>query len=292
MDNLTQLDAIHRFLEQQLAAAFYDQGEAPIIARWLLEERLDLTHAQLLAYPELVVSADQRAQLKQDLTALQAGQPPQYVIGSVQFLNNKLTIEHGVFIPRPETEELAHQLTHQGGKPSGPVLDIGAGSGCLAIALASAFPEVPVQALENSERALPALRANIAQNNTSVQVIAGSILKPGALPVSLEPTFALIVSNPPYVTQQEQKQMAERITGHEPAEALYVPDADPLKYYRAIAHFAAAYLCGNGQLALEVNAAYAQQVASLLQQQGFADVSVMPDLQGADRFVYAFQPNQ
>lgn len=291
MDNLTRLDAIHRFLEQQLARAFNDDGEASVVARWLLEERLGLTHAQLLASPELVVPADQKVQLARDLTALQAGQPPQYVIGQVQFLNNTLTVKPGVFIPRPETEELAYQLTQQSGKLSGAILDIGAGSGCLAIALASAFPEVPVQALENSDHALPVLRANIAQNKVAVQAIEGSILEPEALPAALKPAFALIVSNPPYVTQHEQEQMAKRVTGHEPEEALFVPDADPLKYYRALAHFAAAYLCKNGQLAMEVNAAYAQQVVRLLQQRGFSSVSVVQDLQGNDRFVYAFQPN-
>lgn len=289
LHNLTEVGPIQRLLEHELLEAFADQAEASLVARWLLEDRLQLSHAQLLAYPELPVSESHKAQLQEDLAALRQGWPPQYVIGHVHFLDHTLMVKPGVFIPRPETEELAHRLIKQQNFPSGPILDIGAGTGCLAISLSGAFPHLAVLALEASDEAQAVLEANITRNQVGVRPFTGSILHLESLPEELKQPYGLMVSNPPYVTQMEKNAMANRVTAYEPHQALFVPDDDPLLFYRAIAELASVYLCKGGLLAMEVNAAYAQQVATLLQDHQMEAVTVLTDLQGAARYVWAWR---
>lgn len=285
LPSLKRIQDLQRFLEEELTATYQDHREAAMVGRWLLAYRLQLTPAQILAYPDHPVSSAQKEALEHDLKALKANWPPQYVIGEVDFLGLRLAVGPGVFIPRPETEELAHELTN-GSKPVGPVLDIGAGTGCLAIALAGAFPELPIFALEASEDAQRFLKQNIASCGVQVAVVNGNILKHEQLPY-FDHTFGLIVSNPPYVTAKEAASMEKRITDHEPREAFCVPDNDPLLYYRAIASFASTYLCKDGRLIFEINASYGHEVASLLQVMTFTDVTVKTDLQRASRFVEA-----
>ncbi len=287
MPSFKRIQDLQHHLEEELTAIYQDAKEAAMVGRWLLEYRLKLTPAQILAYPDRAVTTYQKELLQDDLKALKANWPPQYVIGEVDFLGYHLAVGPGVFIPRPETEELAHQLT-KGPKPVGPVLDIGSGTGCLAIALASVFQDLPIFALEASQDAERFLKQNIASHRLQVQVVYGNILKPDQLP-HFDHTFGLIVSNPPYVTAKEAAGMEKRITEHEPLEAFCVPDTDPLLYYRTIASFASTYLCKNGQLAFEVNANYAHDVASLLNGIGLKDVTVEKDLQGVARFVTGFR---
>jgi release factor glutamine methyltransferase len=286
LPSFKRIQDLQQHLADELTATYQDANEAAIVGRWLLEYRLKLTPAQILAYPDQTVTADQWEALQKDLKALKANWPPQYVIGEVDFLGYRLAVGPGVFIPRPETEELAHRLT-KGSKPVGPVLDIGAGTGCLAISLAGAFPDLPIFALEASEDARQFLEQNIANCQVQVQVVKGDILNSDHL--HFDQSFGLIVSNPPYVTHQEAASMDSRVTAHEPHKAFFVPDADPLLYYRAIANFASAYLCEDGQLTFEVNANYADDVASLLNGMEFTAVTVKKDLPGASRFVEAFK---
>ena len=291
MQESFRLDQFRSYLESQLNQAYQDQSETQTVVSWLLEHRLQLTKAQMLAYPDSLVTPERVQNLETDLEALKTGKPPQYVIGEVPFLNLSLAVGPGVFIPRPETEALAHQLT-QAAKPPGPILDVGGGTGCLAISLAASFPDVPVYALEASVDAMPYLNTNIRNNKVRVTAIHGSIFEVSKRCEWLPESFGLIVSNPPYVKQQESREMAERITAHEPPEALFVPDSDSLLYYRAVARFANTYLCKNGQLAFEVNANHARELADWLRNAvSFSEVTLQADLQGALRYVKARKPS-
>lgn len=292
MPTHTRLDYLQQKLKRALVDAYNNHDEAELIVRWLLEDRLQLTASQLLAYPDFLVNQEQVDQLFGDLEALKAGWPPQYVIGWVAFLGHPLKVAPGVFIPRPETEELANQIIRQHGFPDGPILDVGAGTGCLAISLAKAFQNQQVMALESSATALRILQKNVEENAANVKVVQGDFLTPAYLSSAINQFYALIVSNPPYVTEQEKAGMAERVKTFEPQEALFVDDEDPLIFYRRLGQFASHYLCIGGKLAVEVNAAYAQMVATLFEQANLTGVSIEIDIQGTERFVYAFQKNQ
>ena len=280
----------------QPLTARYDEGEAKAITRLVAEVRYGLTLADVLAGRLETVDEHQLSQLQQRLLA---GEPVQYVLGEAQFLGRWFHVEPGVLIPRPETEELVQHILASTPPASwqGAILDIGTGSGCIAITLAAELPHAHVAAWDISDKALA-----IATNNARRHLpppggmegflpplggIEGGFLLVDALhpPLCDHDCWDIIVSNPPYVCEEEKTQMEAHVLDYEPHEALFVPDDDPLLFYRSIGRYALQALKPGGRLFFELNARHAHATATLLQGMGFQHVDIICDQYGKDRFI-------
>ena len=272
----------------------YDDSEAAAVARYLLEMKYGLSMADVACGG--VEQLDDNA-LTADVTRLLSGEPVQYVVGEAEFCGRRFIVRPGVLIPRPETEELCHWILSALdaspflGKAS--ILDIGTGSGCIAVTLAAELPNASVSAWDISERALAVARENADRLGVPVKFEKQDILhyslptgegRGVALDCGLSP-FSLIVSNPPYVCRSEAAQMEPHVLEHEPHEALFVPDDDALLFYRVIARLGLQLLQSGGWLYFEINPLYADDLMSLMKEMGYADVEMRQDQFGKTRMI-------
>lgn len=212
---------------------------------------------------------------------LQAQEPFQHIMGEVEFSNLKLKIDHRALIPRPETEELIERISALNISFE-TILDLCTGSGCIALALQQKFKTAKVQGLEWSREALTLAQENAQLNNLPVVFEHGDIFN-----WQSQETFDLIVSNPPYIPQEEAAQMQPNVLDHEPHMALFVPNEDPLRFYKQIQLIAQANLLKDGYLALEVHENFAKETAALFNVPSFKNVQIYCDLQGKERMLIA-----
>ena len=264
----------------------YGNNEARNLSEMLLGHHLGIKGNELYLRPQQQLPAYLSTHVQKDLGALVEGCPIQYIIGSTNFFGIDLIVNKDVLIPRPETEELCQLVIENVPNEHPKILDIGTGSGCIAIALKRHLPGSKVNALDISSKALHVARENASKNNCDIDFYTIDILD-RKLWHLIEGKYDLIVSNPPYVTNSEKRQMHKNVLEHEPPGALFVEDNRPLVFYAAIADFALKNLNGNGQLFFEVNEKSGQRTKSLLMEKGFAKANVHQDLQGKDRFVSA-----
>ena len=301
----------------QSLTARYDAGEARAIARMVLEVGFGLSMAQLLCDGLSSLSEDERQRLSEMQQRLLSGEPVQYVLGVADFGPRQFRVAAGVLIPRPETYELCEEIVGELSENSENsevsefsehseasevselsfplrVLDLGTGSGCIACTLAAELPAAEVTACDISAEALAIARANARELGISVRFVQGDMLaldRSDVLsPERADVQWDAVVSNPPYICLQEAAAMEPHVTEHEPHQALFVPDDDPLLFYRAIAHYAAQTLRPGGRLYVELNAHYAEDCRELFIQHRFTDVRLMNDQFGKHRFLKATQP--
>ena len=272
----------------------YDDSEAAAVARYLLEIKYGLSMADVACGG--VEDLDSSA-LTADVTRLLNGEPVQYVVGEAEFCGRRFIVRPGVLIPRPETEELCHWiLSALNTSPflgKATILDIGTGSGCIAVTLAAELPNASVSAWDVSERALAVAHENADRLNVPVKFEKQDILHYslptgegwGGAPDCGPAPFSLIVSNPPYVCRSEAAQMEPHVLEHEPHEALFVPDEDALLFYRVIAHLGLQLLQSGGWLYFEINPLYANDLVSLMKEMGYADVETRQDQFGKTRMI-------
>ncbi len=261
--------------------------EAKSLAKQVLAHCLEIKQIDILLDKSLAdISPTQWEELTQVLCRLLAAEPLQYIIGEVQFYHNVyLRLSSAVLIPRPETEEIIDYILkkHQQNPPQ-RVLDIGTGSACIAITLAKHFPNAVVWALDISEDALEVAQQNALQNQVEIQFRQADMLH---LDTSDFPEFEMIVSNPPYVTEAEKEAMHTNVLQYEPHLALFVPNQNPLIFYKAIVAFAQKKLLHKGCIYLEINELFGYEMNLLLQSYSFTDIRLHQDMQGKDRFVSA-----
>lgn len=263
----------------------YGPSEGYALYRMVMEECFNLSHTDILLGKDSHISEEKQNRLEEITSRLLKNEPIQYILGYAWFHGQRFNVRNGVLIPRPETELLVDKVlkmaqTHTE-NTSTKILDIGTGSGCIAISLALAGHKVT--AMDISEDAL-----NIAQENAiileaDVDFVHENILHPSA---SSE-QWDIIVSNPPYICLHEAEEMERNVLDHEPHLALFVPDTDPLIFYRAIASFAMSHLAPNGWLCLEINQAFPDEITQLLSSFGFSDITIIPDQYGKKRIAYA-----
>ncbi len=258
----------------------YDRGEAQAIVRLVLESRFGLSLTDIICGGVERLSTDEMAQLEDIMVRLNAGEPVQYVLGEAEFGGRIFKVAPGVLIPRPETEDLCDWVASNA-KGARDILDIGTGSGCIAISLAldNACPQIT--AWDISDDALRISRTNADSLGAAVRFVKQDALRPP----KDESRWDIIVSNPPYICERERAAMEAHVLDHEPATALFVPDDDPLLFYRAIAEYASAALRPGGSLFFETNTQYAEATADMLCQMGFDDVETRADRFGKPRFV-------
>ena len=267
--------------------AAYPEGEARALARWVCEECFGLTQADLLLDKDNQLSADDIAQSEEITERLLRHEPIQYIVGHTTFCGHRFDVGPGALIPRPETEQMVRnildELPHSTaqGHPL-RILDIGTGTGCIAISLALALPGAEVTAWDVSPQALEVARANGRRHaEAHVEFEQCDILRP-------QPDnrlWDIIVSNPPYIRQSEAARMEHNVLDYEPHLALFVPDTDPLRFYRAIAQFAAGHLNENGQLWLEINEALGKETAHSIEENGPFEAELRIDDFGRPRML-------
>jgi release factor glutamine methyltransferase len=272
----------------------YDGNETEALTLLVISEIAGLSKASIKAFPERELSAAQSQQLQSILTRLQTGEPVQYILGETEFYGLPFKVNPSVLIPRPETEELVEWILEVCGGPfaesseqfNGSILDIGTGSGCIAISLKKNLPGAQVSAVDISETALQTAKANAALNKVEVHFVHNDILDWRAQATKFD-VYNLIVSNPPYVTPHDKQQMHTNVTDHEPHSALFVSEDDPLLFYNSIADFALLKLTPNGLLFFEINENYGKQTVDMLGKKGFTDISLRQDMSGRDRMIKA-----
>lgn len=267
--------------------AVYPAAEAEAIAALVTEHLLGLTPLQRRMQAAAPVPTAAQVRLPEVQARLLAHEPVQYVLGTAHFADLELEVTPATLIPRPETEELVQLITRaQAGRPGARVLDVGTGSGCLAIALARALPQAQVLAVDISAEALAVARRNAARYAPDVQVEQVDIL--AGWPVAVAPaSLDILVSNPPYVRESERALMRENVLAWEPATALFVPDHDPLLFYRRLATVGERLLRPGGSIWLEINEALGAETAALFAGPAFAHAAVLNDFLGRPRFVWA-----
>lgn len=231
----------------------------------------------------------EEAQLRQAAERLTSGEPMQYVIGRTDFFGREFKVDSRVLIPRPETEELVDRIRRTESDVQ-RILDVGTGSGCIAITLALELPTAEVAAIDLSADALEVARHNAAQLGAKVDFRAGDALS--SFDRLFDKPFDVVVSNPPYVPESDRKTMHCNVLEHEPEMALFVPDEDPLRFYRAIAQTSWRLLREGGALYFEIYHALADEMQSLVEQMGYEEVMIFCDLQEKPRMLCGRKPKQ
>ncbi len=271
----------------------YDRNEAKNIAGLAVEHVCNLGRSFVLLHKSHQITMKEETALIRVLDELRFGIPLQYVIGEAHFYGLKFKVDSSVLIPRPETEELVNWVLESiredaetRNSDSMHIIDIGTGSGCIPIALKKNLPQADMYALDISNSAIETAIRNAVENQTEVHFFQGDILNPSLTLLPL--TFSVIVSNPPYVRSSEKQQMHTNVLDHEPHSALFVPDEDPLLFYRSIADFAKKHLNQEGSLFLEINESLGKETAALLEARGFL-TELRKDLQGKDRMIKAWR---
>jgi len=261
----------------------YETGEAKAIVRLVLEVRFGLTMTDILCDKIDKLTIEEQKDLKYIIQRLETGEPVQYVLGEAEFGGRTFHVGPGVLIPRPETYELCEwSLPPTPSKWKGHILDIGTGSGCIAITLAAEIPNAEVTAWDISDDALRIAAENAKRANVHVSFKKVDVLNSQFS--ILNSQFDIIVSNPPYICNKERAGMERNVLEHEPELALFVPDDDPLLFYRAIARYAARALKPSGQLFFEINPLYADEMQQMLSEEGFSHIEVRNDQFGKQRF--------
>lgn len=259
----------------------YGEEETRSFFYLLAEAYLKLSKAEIALNLQRQLTDKEILLFEKALRRLQAEEPIQYIIGKTEFYGLPFKVNPTVLIPRPETEELVDLIIQENKEKKISILDIGTGSGCIAISLAKYLPQAHIFGLDISEKALHTAQENAIANQVKVEFFMADILKVRQLPQQ----FDVIVSNPPYVRESEKMQMHNNVLKNEPHSALFVPNNDPLLFYEKIASLAKGYLNSGGELYFEINEGYGNEVMTMLKKKGFEQVVLRKDIFGKDRMV-------
>ncbi len=288
-------------------STIYDTNEVNSLCMMVLENVVNISPAKVKAFPETEISTPDNERITNILTRLATGEPIQYILGYTEFYGLTFKVNPSVLIPRPETEELVDwvikswQLANGGWQQTFHILDIGTGSGCIPISLKKNLPDAEVSAVDISPEALQTAKENAGLNKVDVNFIQDDILNPKSeilnskrrsplehlKKINNSEKFEIIISNPPYVTLEDKKLMHTNVTDFEPHTALFVPEHDPLIFYKTIADFAASHLEKDGLLFFEINESYGEQIVELLSSKQFINIELRKDMGKKDRMVKA-----
>ncbi|MFD2726421.1 peptide chain release factor N(5)-glutamine methyltransferase [Hyunsoonleella rubra] len=268
-------------------SGLYEKEEIDSFFYLLIEKNYGVDRIRLALEPDIGIT--DMASILESLQLLKQEKPIQYIIGETEFYGLKFKVNPSVLIPRPETEELvAWVLKETDPDKDINILDVGTGSGCIAISLAKKLQNANVYALDVSKNALEVATENARLNKVNVKFIQADILKDcHAELVSASQKFDIIVSNPPYVRELEKNMMKPNVLDNEPHLALFVEDNDPLQFYKAIGEFAKTTLKKNGQLFFEINEYLGQETVALLEQHNYKNIELRKDIFGKNRMVKA-----
>lgn len=272
---------IRLYLAKELKE-IYREPEINAIANIIIKTITGVTRLHQLYMPEHQVTGKQAEKIMDICNELKTGKPIQYIIGETIFFDCTIRVSGATLIPRPETEELVDRIIMENKDYSGNIIDIGTGTGCIAIALAKNLPKALITGIDISDEALVIAGENSSLNNSKVTFIKGDILNFNTETVS---KTGIIVSNPPYVRNSEKKYMSKNVLDFEPHLALFVEDSDPLLYYRAILKAAEKILLPGGKVYFEINEAMGKPMIKLFEMFGYSGIEIVEDINGKDRII-------
>ena len=265
---------------------YYPLSEIKAFTRLVMERVCDIQPHQFLLCKDKELSETEKTQIHNIVGRLAKYEPLQYIFGKTDFYGFEFEVNPSVLIPRPETEELVELIVRDYPKRKElDILDVGTGSGCIAITLKKLLDKSQVYALDVSEEALKTAKRNAVRNRAPVTFFQGDILAPSVTADSIEEEFDIIVSNPPYIMEKEKADMEPNVLDYEPSLALFVPDDNPLLFYHRITMFAEQKLKKKGYLYFEINEQMGEQVVNMLRMMEFKSIELIQDLSGKDRFV-------
>ncbi|WP_417008180.1 peptide chain release factor N(5)-glutamine methyltransferase [Bacteroides congonensis] len=276
------MNRITNYIRQSLQD-IYPPEEVKALTMLICCDMLCLDALDIYLGKDMILSECKERELENIIFRLQKNEPIQYIRGFAEFDGRRFKVAPGVLIPRPETVELVELVARENASAR-RLLDIGTGSGCIAISLDEKLPEAEVEAWDISEDALAIARENNKELAADVTFLQRDVLSDDWKKV---PSFDVIVSNPPYVTEAEKKDMDANVLDWEPELALFVPDDDPLRFYRRIADLGRELLLPDGKLYFEINQAYGRETAHILEMNQYHDVRVIRDIFGKERIVTA-----
>lgn len=277
-------DIIHFFRTE--LNGMYDSGEIETFITYCFKAYTGRERATFFLNDTQTVNESELLKFNFAVKDLKQYKPIQYILGTADFYGLKLSVNPNVLIPRPETEELVHLVIKENKKNENlTIIDIGTGSGCIAIALKKNIPQATVNAIDISERALQTAKQNAISNATDITFYQKDILEESVLATNT--TYDIIVSNPPYIRLSEQSDMDSNVVDYEPHTALFVPNEKPLLFYDAISNFAMKFLNQGGKVYFEINQQLGNEVVQLLKEKKFSDIQLIKDLNGNNRIVKA-----
>ncbi len=266
----------------------YNSREISGITRLLIESVCGWTYTEQVLHQNSRIPEEQFLQLKRYVERVKNFEPVQYVLGETEFFGMRLSVNSSVLIPRPETEELVNWIVRKNKNDQPRILDVGTGSGCIALALKKAIKNASVEAVDVSAEALRVALNNSLANHLEISTALRDVLKWKDYTWS---KYHIIVSNPPYVMETEKELMKKNVLRYEPDQALFVPDNNALVFYKRIADLANEHLHPGGELFFEINEQKAQDMEKMLKDRSFEDICVKRDLNGRDRMLYCRKRN-
>ena len=269
-------------------AGKYGTGEAKAMARIIFENLKGWSAVDIAIKANEHPTKFIEDKIDSVVKRLLDNEPIQYIFGNADFYGMKLKVTRDTLIPRPETAELVDIIVKENDRKDLRVIDLGTGSGCIAIALSRNLPFTEVTAVDISDRALNVARENAKTLQCNIKFVNADIISIAENhDAAIEGPYDIIVSNPPYIAEKEKSQMDKNVTEFEPGNALFVPDSDPLKFYKAELKYAEAALSGGGKIYFEINPIYAEELKQLTEKSGFSDVELIRDSFGKERFLSA-----
>ncbi|RLD43110.1 MAG: peptide chain release factor N(5)-glutamine methyltransferase [Bacteroidetes bacterium] len=274
-------DLRKQYMQELLA--YYDQREAESLLTILVQYFFGLSQSGLITNADFRLSESEMLQLHFAVKDLKKYRPVQYIIGETEFFDLKIKVNKAVLIPRPETEELVQLIINNEKQRDLNILDIGTGSGCIAIALKKNIPFAQLTGIDISDAAIELASENAENNKLNIAFAELNILDQRQW--NLLGQFDIIVSNPPYVTNAEKNRMDNNVLNYEPHQALFVADNDALVFYKAIFHFSENHLRQNGKIYFEINEEKGNEIVELAKSKNFVNVKLHKDINGKNRFV-------
>ncbi len=283
------MPAVHQIISdiRSRLIDYYPITETDAFVRILFRDYFDMSPADIRLHPDKELSSSDETRLYAAVDELRKYRPIQYIMGKTEFYGRTFKLTSDVLIPRPETEELTDMIVKEYTSASPKILDIGTGSGCIAVSLAVNLPDAEVWATDISESALAVANENAKINGATIRFTAGDILSNDTDNLFSEKYFDVIVSNPPYVALSEKRLMQPNVTEYEPHSALFPPGDDPLIFYKRIAAFGLKRLTDGGKLFFEINEAYPEETAAVLKSFGYSDIAIQKDINDKWRMIRA-----
>jgi len=260
----------------------YPREEIDSFIYLIFEDVLGFTRTQVLISPDIKLKQADVNRIKEITRELKQQKPIQHIIGKTIFYELPFKTSENALIPRPETEELVNWLLSDHQNTDVDILDIGTGSGCIAVSIAKNLPQAKVLASDISEQALELAKENSRLNNVQVEFMKMDILDPS---IKINKKLDVIISNPPYITNKEKKLMQRNVLDYEPGLALFVPDEDPLLFYKSIINFGKKHLKSGGQIYFEINEVYGEETLKLFEKEYFGHTSLKKDVNGKSRMI-------
>lgn len=279
--NIQTIKDIRFYLAKELEKIYQEQ-EISALSNIIIKTVIGIPKLHQLYMTEQIVTRRQAGRIINICQELKTGKPIQYILGETNFYDCVIKVTSSTLIPRPETEEMVDLIIKENKGYQGTIIDIGTGSGCIAVALAANLPGALVTGIDISDDAIMTARENAQLNNVTVSFVKGDVLSFDSERID---KAGIIVSNPPYVRNSEKQFMSKNVLDFEPHSALFVPESDPLKYYRAILKLADKILLNRGRLYFEINEAMGKLIVRLLESSGYTEIQIVADINSKERII-------